>query len=376
MTKNVFIVPIEPIDTRYTRQWYEYIPVSIEKEAQARKLDVNIVVIDGEQVPPRPTPGAFLDFGATNIWKSTQMATVAEQFQHGKVNPHDVFLFTDAWNPTVLQLKYMSELLNIPVKIHGMHHAGSYDPQDFLGRLIGNKPWVRLTEKAMFECYDTNWFATGFHMDMFIREQFGPFLNEAWEPTFDETKHKLIASKKVDLTGWPMDYLVDLLKPYSTLPKRPLITFPHRIAPEKQLEIFKDLAAAMPQYEWKVCQETPLTKHEYHTILGESTMVFSANLQETLGISSCAEAPLTGCIPLCPDRLSYSEIFKGYERFLYPSEWTESHAAYETNKQHLINRIKDIMSRCDEYQQMVSNYSSYRFYQYFKAESLISRLLE
>ena len=36
----------------------------------------------------------------------------------------------------------------------------SYDPRDFLGRLIGDKPWVRNAERSMFECYDNNFYAS------------------------------------------------------------------------------------------------------------------------------------------------------------------------------------------------------------------------
>ena len=347
MTK-IYIVPIEPIDTRYTRQWYTHIPESLEKMAKDRNMEIDIVVVDGEQVPPVPTPGAFLDFGATNIYKSSQLTTIAEEFQHGRVKPGDKFLFTDAWNPTVISVKYMSELLNIPVEIHGMWHAGSYDPQDFLGRLIGNKPWVRFTEMAMFNCYNTNWFATQFHTDMFIKElwqgherKISPELESFWDESFQELKKDLTDKGKIALTGWPMDYLFDVLEPYSNLEKKQQICFPHRVAPEKQLEIFKDLAATMPEFEWIVCQERELTKHEYHTILGESKMVFSANLQETYGIS-CIEGLICGAIPLVPDRLSYSEMYD--VPFKYPSEWTENWESFQANKPSLVSFIRDLMA--------------------------------
>ncbi len=341
---KIYIVPIEPIDTRYTRQWYEHIPASLESAAARLGTKVDIVVVDGEQVPPVPTPGAFLDFGATNIYKSSQLGAIAAEFQNGRVQPGDKFLFTDAWNPSVISVRYMSELLNIPVKLHGMWHAGSYDPQDFLGRLIGNAPWVRHAEKAMMHAYDTNWFATNFHMDMFVRNLFGPFTKEAFEPTFDEIKASMIVSRKIDLTGWPMDYLKDVLKPYSNLHKKKQIAFPHRLAPEKQLEIFNDLAAAMPEYDWVVCQEKQLTKHEYHTILGESMMVFSANLQETYGISMI-EGLICGAMPLVPDRLSYREMYE--LDFKYPSEWTIDAAGYAENKAQLIGKIRSIMENAE-----------------------------
>ena len=89
--------------------------------------------------------------------------------------------------------------------------------------------------------------------------------------------------------------------------KKDLILFPHRNAPEKQLNIFEDLQKELPQYNFINCQEHKLNKKEYHKLLGEAKMVFSANLQETLGIS-VYEGLVVGAIPLVPDRLSYSEM--------------------------------------------------------------------
>ena len=37
-----------------------------------------------------------------------------------------------------------------------------------------------------------------------------------------------------------MEYMKDALKDYKNLKKKDLILFPHRIAPEKQPEIFRD----------------------------------------------------------------------------------------------------------------------------------------
>ena len=96
---TVYVVPIEPIDTRYTRQWYDHIPILLDTAG----VD-NVVIIEGEDVPATPTPGAFLDFGATNIFKSSQLSVIAQLFREGKVKPGSKFLYTDAWNPTVIQL--------------------------------------------------------------------------------------------------------------------------------------------------------------------------------------------------------------------------------------------------------------------------------
>jgi glycosyltransferase involved in cell wall biosynthesis len=226
----------------------------------------------------------------------------------------------------------MAELLDIDVTIGGLWHAGSYDPQDFLGRLIGDKPWVRHAEISMFECYDDNFFASDFHIDMFT-------------DVFDEDY--AIDYNSIKRVGWPMEYLKGSLDSYKGMEKRDLILFPHRVAPEKQVEIFRDLAQRLPQYEFVVCQDQELSKNEYHNLLGEAKMVFSANLQETLGIS-WYEGALVDAIPMVPDRLSYSEM--ALPEFTYPSEWTETYDAYLHHRDKVIAQIVNYMENYDDLQ--------------------------
>jgi hypothetical protein len=147
---------------------------------------------------------------------------------------------------------------------HGLWHAGSYDPQDFLGRLVGNKPWVRHAERSFFHAFNHNYFATDFHIDMFCLNLLG---------TSSDFYKEWIDSKKMIRTGWPMEYLKDTVEPFKR-EKRDLILFPHRIAPEKQVEIFWDLRLQLPQYDFVVCQELGLSKNEYHELLGQAKMVF------------------------------------------------------------------------------------------------------
>lgn len=361
---TIYVVPIEPIDTRYTRQWYDHIPNLLD----AAGADT-VAIIEGEDVPAQPTPGAFLDFGATNIYKGSQLSAIAQLFRDDKIQDGDKFLYTDAWNPTVIQLRYMAELLGKNIEIHGMWHAGSYDPQDFLGRLVGDKPWVRNAESSMFYCYDTNWFATTFHAHLFLKGVFN-------DDMYDWNLYHEIHTGKIALTGWPMEYLHDIMPAYAQPVKKPQIVFPHRIAPEKQLDVFKDLAAAMPEYEWIVCQERALTKDEYHEILGSAAIVFSANLQETYGIS-VIEGLLAGAIPMVPDRLSYTEMWN--DRFKYPSEWTINWDSYIQHKDQLIARIKAdmhaVLNRDNKLQQDIADQVS-KISDFTNATPLVNSLLK
>ena len=335
---TIYIVDIEAVDTRYTKQWKEYLPNQLR-----HATNESVVVISGGEVPQATTPGAFLNFAGTNNYKSQQMLEISRMFANGEIKSGDYFLYTDAWNPTVIQLRYMAELLSIDIKIGGLWHAGSYDPHDFLGRLIGDKPWVRSAEYSMFSCYDNNFFATDFHVDMFAREIFG------WNET-SWTGTPYDANSTIKRVGWPMEYLKDALTQYKGMEKRNLILFPHRIAPEKQLDIFLDLRSQLPQYEFVICQERQLTKNEYHSLLGQAKIVFSANLQETLGIS-WYEGALVDAIPMVPDRLSYAEM--ALPEFKYPSEWTENYAAYQANRHKVINGIKEYMENYETYTESI-----------------------
>lgn len=361
---NVFLVDLEAVETRYTKQWKTHVPKLLKDRGH------NVKVIEGpSDIPSATTPGAFLNFGGTNIYKARQVEEFSRLFTNGGVKSGDHFIFADAWHPGIINLKYMSELLGIKVKIHALWHAGSYDPADFLGRLIGNTPWVRHSEVAFFEAVDHNYFATDFHINMFVENLL------AMDPKENKSHGQMLAfwkhQKKIVRTGWPMEYMSDTLTLYKKMDKRNLILFPHRVAPEKQVEIFKDLANSMPEYEWVVCQEQQLTKNEYHNLLGEAKVVWSANLQETLGIS-WYEGAVVDAIPLVPDRLSYSEM--GFEEFKYPSEWTESFEAYKQHKDEIIKKIKWAVEHHSTYQARLQEQVKYLEENFFSATNLLENI--
>jgi hypothetical protein len=178
-------------------------------------------------------------------------------------------------------------------------------------------------------------------------------------------------TNKIIRSGWPMEYMAETLKPYKNLSKRDLILFPHRIAPEKQVEIFRDLAQTLPQYEWVVCQDQQLTKEQYHNLLGEAKLVFSANLQETLGIS-WYEGVIVDAIPMVPDRLSYSEM--ALDEFKYPSAWAESYETYKQHKQEIIAKIDNYMKNYKSFLPALKTQTHKLTEDFFSATNLLKNL--
>lgn len=333
---TIYIVDLEAVPTRYTVQWKTGLPDFLSQYIEQKNRKFKVVNISGGEVEMIATPGAFLNFAGTNVYKSNQAIEISRLISEGKVKDGDKFLFTDAWNPVIPMVKYMVELLGIKAELHGIWHAGSYDPQDFLGRLIKDKRWSLTLEASIFHALDYNHYATKFHIHLF-RKNVLQVVDFGYN--HDQVRKKMI------LTGQPHNRLMEHLLPFRGMQKRDLILFPHRVAPEKQPEIFRDLALSLPEYEFVVCQDQQLTKDQYHALLGESKMVFSANLQETLGISAM-EAVLVDSIPLVPDRLSYREMYSS--EFKYESQWTDSWDNYLAHKDELIAVIRDKMTRYDE----------------------------
>jgi len=318
---TIYIVGLEAHEQRYTGEWAHYLPQQIRHALPNEQ----VCIIEGTASRQETTPGAFLNFAATNIFKSQQIAEIADLFERQVVKAGDCFLFTDAWHYGITALRYMSDLLQIPVRTVALWHAASHDPHDFLGR-IPDVTWARHFERSLFEAIDVNVFATQFHVDLF------------------KSVHQVQDDSRILRAGWPMEYMPGMLATYQNRQKRKLVLFPHRIAPEKQVDIFRDLATEFPDYEFRVCQEQKLTKPEYHTLLGEAVAVFSASLQETLGIGLW-EGLACGAIPIAPNRLSYAEMYP--EDCLYPSEWTSNWDNYLRHKSQLVAFLRVALSRAE-----------------------------
>lgn len=326
---TIYIVPIEPIDQRYTKQWYDNIPAILRDEIARTAAEYEVVTIDGVSIPPNTSTGAFLNFGATNIYKASQTQRVSELFSQGKIQAGDKFLVTDAWNFIITPIRYMSDLLDIPVEIHGIWHAGAYDPTDILGYKM-QKPWPWHVEQSWFYSCDFNYYASQFHLDMFLR-------NLDIKPEFH---HRAVRS------GQPHTPIIEHCERYLGLPKRKSVIWPHRYNADKQPEIAERLAEAsgLPMV---ITQNLNLNKDEYYQELASNQVIFSCALHENLGIS-VMEAVLTGTIPVLPDRCSYAEMY--LPEFKYPSAWTESYEAYLQHEDQLIALIQERIDYPERFQ--------------------------
>lgn len=353
MTNTIWIIPIEPIDQRYTKQWYDNIPVILRERIADQGLDLEVVTVDGETVPDNTTAGAFLDFGATNVYKASQTVAVSKAFSSGLIKPGDKFLVTDAWNFIITPIKYMSDLLGIPVEIHGIWHAGAYDPSDILGYKM-SKPWPWLQEQSWFMSCDRNYFATNSHKDMFLKNLDIP---EKYE-------------SRAVRSGQPHELIVDGLTARQSTPKTDKVMWPHRYNDDKQPEIAERLAR---EFNMVITQKMKLDKESYYDEMATSKAIFSCALHENLGIS-VMEAVLTGAIPIVPDRCSYAEMY--LPEFKYPSEWTETLGQYDRNADKMKAYIQEKLDNYDSYAELIKQQQEILIRDYLNSDIMIDNLLQ
>ena len=58
---TVYIVDLESVESRYTCEWKWHLP---------ERIKGSVPIEGAEDIPKATTPGAFLNFGGTNIYKA------------------------------------------------------------------------------------------------------------------------------------------------------------------------------------------------------------------------------------------------------------------------------------------------------------------
>ena len=328
----LYIISLEPLETRYTAQWQrwfkEEFPESIE--------------IAGDTLSELQNNKNFLNPFHTNIWKSEQIIKISNLFRENKINSGDKFLFLDAWHYGVIALRYMASLSDIDIKIYGLWHAGSYDDYDLLG-LKGLFSCFGSFEKSLFGCLDKSFVATQFHENLI----FSKFKEDIYDISITGSPYKF---GEIVVTGFP--YRFEELDKYGGIRKKEnIVIFPHRLSEEKQPEILKDLEKDLEAHNIKCifCQETKLSKDEYHKLLAKSKICFSASLQETWGLGTF-EALYLDCIPVIPRRLSYTEMYNNC--YLYPDCYTNH--ANQHNRHHRDALLSTILEKISYYNYYLS----------------------
>lgn len=322
---NLIHAPIELLEERYSQQWFHWF------DAEFKRFKINALhVLPPSGLQAEIKTGEFLDVIGTLEFKSEQLRWICSLFRNGQIKKDTVFLIADSWFPGIEMLAYLRDALKIPFKIVGIFHAGTWDEHDFITK-VGMRSWGNHCELAWFNILDAICVATQFHKDLILKSV-PPY-------TFKD-----VLERKIRVTGLPI--YPDFVKP---LHKENIVVFPHRLAEEKNPQLFDQLKNAMSKdfCDWTFIKTKAVTnsKSAYYDILNRAKIAVSFADQETFGISML-ESVLCGCVPVVPNKLSYKE--------LYPSEFKYPISIEGSDSEHLLYNasilLRQVLLNFEQYQ--------------------------
>ena len=93
--KKIFYVPIEPLEERYSKDWYKWFPEVF------KVCGYEVEIIDGILLTNTIEKGSFLDMNSTFAYKASQLVAISKLFHENKVKEGDVFFIADIEFPGI-----------------------------------------------------------------------------------------------------------------------------------------------------------------------------------------------------------------------------------------------------------------------------------
>ena len=324
--RKVFLLPIEPLESRYSAQWARWIPTAFS----AAGYDGG--VINGCPLTDHIETGTFLDINSTLHYKATQLAGIAKMFYKKMINPGDIFFVSDLEFWGIESIRYLSVLNKIPVKIYGFLHAASYTKGDFMEPCA---EFAQIFERGWINICDKVFVGSNYHKRKIIRCR-----------AKDEAEAVEWHRNKIVVSGNPWDGLDawDGLDGDGYTKVKQVI-FPNRPDLEKcpvdSLQVAIELKAIRPDVNMVFCtarkqwgddelrayaQELVdlgiielhegISKKEYYNLLVLSMVMVSNTAEENFGYC-VIEACNFGCQPVVPDAFSHPELLGNNKQLLY-----------------------------------------------------------
>lgn len=360
--KTIYILDSKTIDLKYIRNWQTNLQNIFEDYIQQKGLNYKVETIYDIQ----PNPLSIVDnrpltFKDIVDQQASQSIRFAELFYNKSVKPGDHFIFMDAWNPAIFQLRYLSTVYRIPVWIHAFWQSGSFNKTSYLA-FAKTLTWQRNIERALVAAITHNYYDSDYHLSL-LKSLFKTF----------GAKVLFNADGRIIKAGPPMEHVREYAKQYKGTKKRDMIMFADKGTVDRNMIIFRELQRALPQYEWVCLEDKMPNETQYHGLLASAKYVLILDLIDSSS-TTAFEAMMHGAIPLAPDRLNFQEIVP--EQWRYPSEWTLSYLNYTENYTTIIEYIKDRMENYDTYKVGIEEWAKHLDENYFKVEALKRNLFQ
>jgi len=316
---KVWVLPLMPLEERYTEQWYRWFKETLER----RGFDYEY--IDGERKYEYVKEGPFLDPTDSSLWTFSQIRQVISRWN--EVKEGDTFLIFDIEFPGHYEVfRFLSKLTKKGVRLVGHLHACTVTREDF----ITNVPWYRHYEYAWLNTYDYITVASHYFKSRIVETLNLPPL----------------LAQKIVVTGnpWKSSEVADLRREWKD--KDNLILYPNRFDWEKRPNIFLDIAHILRRKfpDWDIAVSTSrshlrsnrqwlleyldicrkegvidevyvVRKRQYYEILSRSKFIISTTIEENFGYCNI-EAMTLNTIPIAPNDFAHPEVI-GVKECLY-----------------------------------------------------------
>ena len=327
---KLFLVPIEPINHRYSEAWLRYFPPAFKKHMAMTGLgEERVFVIPGVPLSDEIKVGTFLDINSTVHYKATQLCAIAKLFHHQLVPPGSVFFFFDLEFWGIESVRLMADMCRVPISICGFLHAASYTEEDAFSIAT---TYQKYTEVGWLAAVDTVFVGSDYHkkavtakrilpiapsatwrnlMDK-VRVTKNPIFLDEYQAPLKEKERQIILPNRVDPEKRPHESIDLIYRAYKALllegwsvvvtTGRKSIQWPTEACKRQVAELIH--AGVL-----KVC--TGLTKHQYHEELAKSYLMVSHSIEENYGYC-IAEALLYRSHVLLREGLSHDEFLTDY----------------------------------------------------------------
>ena len=324
--RDLIFIPIEPLEERYTEQWYRNFPKELSSY-------FNVTTIDGTTLEDTVKVGAFLDINSTTHYKWTQLQQISKLFHKNKIKEDTIFFFADMEFWGLEGVRLLAQMNNINIKIAAFLHAASYTIGDAFSIA---SPYQKYTELGWAAVCDKILVGSNYHKRAFIERRVKPIVPDqenyfsekikvTLNPIFKEEfpvfgtskKNKVILTNRLDKEKNPLR----TLQLFSTVRLRhPEIEFiitssrsDLRGDPET-IELAKTLEAA-----GIITIKVGLSKREYYRELSEALIIVSHSPEENFGYC-LAEGLFYDVVPFYRYCASHPELVNNIPYCLFNDE--------------------------------------------------------
>jgi hypothetical protein len=327
---RIILLPLEPLEERYTAQWYVWFPREFER------LGIDYIIVDGERLTERVESGVFLDIHSSYYWEFSQLQKVIKMFKNNEIKDDDIIFSMDIEFPGhFYALKYLALKTNKKVKTYGFLHSGSYVDGEFVSFL---EPSMKYFELGWLETLDGIFVGSNYHKQLIIKRRLEPFnrtdlankIHVTGNPFFINDACELVKPKPLDKRE------IDIILPgRPDIDKRPwealmlALTASQRLGRDLNIVVTTGRAKyegwnskwirTFIEYISKKCNVKlyeGLGKKQYYELLSNSKLYITTSISDNFGY--CAvEAMCYNVNPIMPNNLSFPEHVNYNNKFLY-----------------------------------------------------------